>query len=329
MDRRWDEWISLDRARFWERQEKRSDVAPTLQHDDHQGFNERAIALHEEATKFKTIDFIEIGKHRCETWYFSPFPDYYQNIETLYICEFCLVFFKYRQELTRHEKKCKILHPVGNEIYREGNISVFEVDGARNTAYCENLCYISKLFLDHKLLSYDIEPFLFYVLTEVDESGCHIAGYFSKEKELNSENNLSCILVFPFMQRRGFGKFLITFSYELSKVEQRIGTPERPLSDLGFASYFSWWAGEIIMVLESSQGQNLSISDIVQRTYIMDTDVIEVLEKLNLLRYKQGNRVLYANPEYLNEIKKIVVGRPGRHVYPEKLHWTPLKIVNG
>jgi histone acetyltransferase MYST1 len=239
------------------------------------------------------------------------------------------VFFKYKAELLRHEKRCKILHPVGNEIYRDGNVSVFEVDGARNIAYCENLCYISKLFLDHKLLSYDVEPFLFYVLTEVDESGCHIAGYFSKEKEINSENNLSCILVFPFMQRRGYGKFLITFSYELSKIEQRIGTPERPLSDLGFASYFSWWAGEIIRVLENSQGQSLSISDIIQKTYIMDTDVIEVLEKLNILRYRQGSRVFYANPEYLAEIKKVVVGRPGRPVFPEKMHWTPLKFVTG
>jgi hypothetical protein len=30
------------------------------------------------------------------------------------------------------------------------NISVFEVDGRKEKVYCENLCYISKLFLDHK-----------------------------------------------------------------------------------------------------------------------------------------------------------------------------------
>ena len=283
------------------------------------------MAIHEENTRFKTISFIEIGKYRCETWYFSPFPEYYQNIDTLYICEFCLTFFKFKPELTRHEQKCKILHPLGNEIYRDQDVSVFEIDGSRNVAYCENLCYISKLFLDHKNISYDVNPFLFYVLTEVDEFGCHIAGYFSKEKDLESENNLSCILVLPYMQRKGFGKFLIKFSYELSRIEKRMGTPERPLSDLGYTSYFSWWTGEIISVLESHQGQTLSINDISQKTYIRQVDVMEILDKLNILRYAQGNHIHYSNTEYLCEIKKTIVGRPGRTVNIEKLHWRPFK----
>ena len=39
---------------------------------------------------------------------------------------------------------------------------------------------MAKLFLDHKTLYYDVEPFLFYVMTKADSSGCHFLGYFSK-----------------------------------------------------------------------------------------------------------------------------------------------------
>lgn len=46
--------------------------------------------------------------------------------------------------------------------------------------FCQNLCLLAKLFLDHKTLYYDVEPFLFYVMTEADSQGCHIVGYFSK-----------------------------------------------------------------------------------------------------------------------------------------------------
>ena len=49
-----------------------------------------------------------------------------------------------------------------------------------STIYCQNLCLLAKLFLDHKTLYYDVEPFLFYVLTQNDVKGCHLVGYFSK-----------------------------------------------------------------------------------------------------------------------------------------------------
>ncbi len=79
--------------------------------------------------------------------------------------------------------------------------------------------------------------FNFYVLTEKDEQGYHFVGYFSKNKENTDQNNLSCILVLPCFQQKGYGKLLINFSYALSQVEKKIGTPERPLSDLGKLVY--------------------------------------------------------------------------------------------
>ncbi len=64
---------------------------------------------------------------------------------------------------------------------------------------------MAKLFLDHKTFNMDMEPFLFYVLTENDEFGCHFVGYFSKVKESDKGYNLACILTMPFHQRKGYG----------------------------------------------------------------------------------------------------------------------------
>ncbi|KAJ8795060.1 hypothetical protein J1605_018647, partial [Eschrichtius robustus] len=85
------------------------------------------------------------------------------------------------------------------------------VDGNMSKIYCQNLCLLAKLFLDHKTLYYDVEPFLFYVLTKNDEKGCHLVGYFSKEKLCQQKYNVSCIMIMPQHQRQGFGRFLIDF----------------------------------------------------------------------------------------------------------------------
>jgi len=75
------------------------------------------------------------------------------------------------------------MRPPGDEIYRAKQkipnfhyktpvqISVFEVDGANQKLYCQNLCLLGKLFIDHKTLLYDVEHFLFYVLTVNDYDG--------------------------------------------------------------------------------------------------------------------------------------------------------------
>lgn len=116
--------------------------------------------------------------------------------------------------------------------------------------YCQNLCLLSKMFLDHKTLYYDVEPFLFYVMTEYDDRGCHFIGYFSKEKCSDLNNNVSCILTMPMYQRKGYGQFLIDFSYLLSQKENKWGTPERPLSALGQVSYRSYWKHKVFDVLQ-------------------------------------------------------------------------------
>jgi hypothetical protein len=146
--------------------------------------------------------------------------------------------------------KCMIRHPPGDEIYRDGDISFFEVNGSTQRVYCENLSYISRMYLDHKNIYNSIESFLFYILCEIKEDSFHLVGYFSKEKAREAgSNNLSCILVMPFCQRGGYGKLIIEMSYTLSMIENKPGTPERPLSDLGHKIYVSFWTRRVVNVL--------------------------------------------------------------------------------
>ena len=51
----------------------------------------------------------------------------------------------------------------------KSGLSIHEIDGSSNKVYCQCLCLLAKLFLDHKTLYFDVEPFLFYVLTQQTE----------------------------------------------------------------------------------------------------------------------------------------------------------------
>ena len=262
----------------------------------HEEFDPASLREHEEFTKVRNILKIELGRHEMDTWYFSPFPAEFSDCSKVYFCEFTLAFFKRREQLRRHLRKNELLHPPGDEIYRHNGVSMFEVDGRKEKMYCQNLCYLAKLFLDHKTLYYDVDLFLFYVLTENDERGCHIVGYFSKEKQSEEGYNLACILTFPPYQRKGYGKFLISFSYELSKKEAKVGTPERPLSDLGLVSYRGYWTRELLKLLTAHRG-TVSIAELSKATAIKTDDIISTLTHLNMLAYQKGAHVLVADPE--------------------------------
>ena len=86
---------------------------------------------------------------------------------------------------------------------------IYSSNFQRYKQYCQSLCLLAKFFLDHKTLYFDVEPFLFYVMTTADSSGCHIVGYFSKEKNSLLNYNVSCILTLPPYQRQGYGRLLI------------------------------------------------------------------------------------------------------------------------
>ncbi|TPX31936.1 hypothetical protein SmJEL517_g04842 [Synchytrium microbalum] len=251
----------------------------------------------EEATKVRNVETIYFGKYKIGTWYFSPYPDEYKDQKTLYLCEFCLKYMRLPDSLVQHRQTCKQRRPPGTMVYHKDTIKIYEVDGKDEKLYCQNLCLLSKLFLDHKTVYYDIEPFYFYVLTETEKSKGrevdHLVGYFSKEKHSLDDYNLACILTLPPFQRRGFGRMLIEFSYEASKIEGKIGSPERPLSDLGMVGYRSYWQSVLLSLLKTSQGCSMSLKQLSGTTSIRVEDVVSTLSSMEMIRYWKGENMIW------------------------------------
>ncbi|KAH6921166.1 hypothetical protein HPB50_027850 [Hyalomma asiaticum] len=238
---------------------------------------------------------------------------------------------------------CLYRSPPGYEIYHKGCLSIFEVDGRKDKWYAQNLCLLAKCFLENKALcydidcdidssldpSYDLDPYLFYVLTANDRRGRHIVGYFSKEKFSVEDYNVACILVLPPYQRRGFGRLLVEFSYELSKHEGTVGTPEKPLSPQGLSLYQSYWCETILDALikwwntfEKKEEAQLSVGQISHVTSIKKEDVIDTMRHLGLFVCDEGEYGIPI-PDNVMAIHRKAGAKERLRVDPKCIQWKP------
>lgn len=313
------------------RKRPRNTDAPTsvddMEHDEHEGLDDASLREHEEVTKIKNFGKVELGRYVMDTWYFSPYPkEYYVGgfADVLYVDEVSLNFYKSRKEMQRASSKHGRRAPPGDEIYRDDILSMFEVDGNDHGEYCQNLCYFAKLFLDHKTLYFDVDPFLFYVLCEHDARGYHPVGFYSKEKYSEVGYNLACILAFPPYQRKGYGRFLIAFSYALSVRERRVGAPEKPLSDLGHIAYRSYWSATLLAALKAlpPDTSSTTVMDLSKATSIMADDVAATLQYLGVARHVDGVPVVWAPPSILDGL---IAKHPQKPPFVDdaQLHWEP------
>ncbi len=277
-----------------------------------------------EVSRIRNISKVQFGKHDLYPWYFSPYPEAFSMEDVIYICEFCLGYHGSLKSFSRHRAKCTLQHPPGNEIYRDGDLSFFEIDGRRQRTWCRNLCLLSKMFLDHKALYYDVDPFLFYVMTQRDDKGMHLTGYFSKEKESADGYNVACIMTLPQFQRRGYGRLLIQFSYELSKIEGKLGSPEKPLSDLGLLGYRQYWTESIINLLHdfNEREDRCSIEAIATGLAMTTQDVEHTLQALKMQVYHKGEHKVVI-PTRLLEQREAIKKKKRRVIIPSQIQWKP------
>eukprot|EP00792_Barthelona_sp_PAP020_P004879 TRINITY_DN2393_c0_g1_i1.p1 TRINITY_DN2393_c0_g1~~TRINITY_DN2393_c0_g1_i1.p1 ORF type:complete len:399 (-),score=89.33 TRINITY_DN2393_c0_g1_i1:355-1551(-) len=298
LNRRWDTWITVN------------DI------DYETNFREKKSEF---LTSVREVEEITMGKHTVSTWYPSPFPFQYQNCPHLFVCEYCLKFESSAEAAKSHSLNCKLRHPPGEEIYSCDGISVFEIDGTVAPTYCFNLSLVAKCFIDHKNPSAHVRHFLFYIMTFNDDFGCHIVGYFSKEKVI-SPRSLNCILTFPQYSDFGFGRLLIEFSYLLMVKEGRCGVPEGPLSDLGHIAFMSFWRNKLISTLKDSEKPK-SLRELSLETGVHIDSYRAVLRKLGAST-KDGKIDLTIAPELLKKVETSI-NNAKVHIQPDKLIWVP------
>ena len=338
-DRRLDEWVDAARlgplpdivpkisppvagGRIRRPIEKRPLTRPSRKADEVNTSNElasydaNAEKEHEESTRVKNIQTIEMGRCEVDAWYFSPFPEVFGEQRTLYVCEYTLKYMKSRAAFDAHlvEPRAQAAGqgdlPDARAAARQKRLGV-GVGAAKGAlgvgarrlgckVYCQCLCLLAKLFLDHKTLYYDVDPFLFYVLCEVDAAGGHKMALLAKEKVSAEANNVACILVLPHHQRKGYGKLLIDVAYQITIREGAVALAEKPLSDLGQLSFRSYWTEVLLRTLQAHRG-NLSIKELSAVTAIKMEDIISTLQAINCIRFWKGQHVISVAPKIVDD----------------------------
>jgi len=268
----------------------------------------------------RNIETIQFGDYIIKCWYYSPYPPSFIDNMHMYICDTCLLYFCSQEAFRNHSHVHGFQRPPGIEIYRCGNVSLFEVHGAKNKLFCQCLSLLSRFFLKDVAVFYDISSFNYYVLCECDENGAHIVAFFSRDNKWDGNHILACIMVLPPFQNRGYGTLLISIAYEMAKRRGIIGTPEKPLSDMGKIAFSSYWKNEIIRSLQHFPMSVKTLDDIALTTWISKPDLRKTLTEMNLITSKRGP-ILNANQILKMKSKGLLTPKPSKFA-PEQLFWT-------
>ncbi|KAK3869213.1 hypothetical protein Pcinc_025461 [Petrolisthes cinctipes] len=80
--------------------------------------------------------------------------------------------------------------------------------------------------------------------------------------------------------------------YLLTKTEGKIGSPEKPLSDLGLISYRSYWKDLLLNYLASYTEKNVFIKDMSQEMAVNAYDIVSTFQAMGMMKYWKGKHII-------------------------------------
>lgn len=237
-----------------------------------------------------------------------PPPGYW--LDTLHVCPFCFKYSADASAMAQHIQMCRLHRaypPLGTVVYADmaAQLVIKRVRGFRHELFCQNLALFGKLFLDDKLVYYNVAAFDFYVVYGADPhpsppppalvlpATLRPMGFFSKEcNAWDADNNLACLCVFPPYQRLHLGSLLVEFLYALARVtpgQARLG-PEFPLSPYGKLTYLRFWAKRLAFLLcnDFAAADSVSLRQLADATGFRKDDCLLALESMDVLACADG-----------------------------------------
>ncbi|GIQ91029.1 hypothetical protein KIPB_014080, partial [Kipferlia bialata] len=103
----------------------------------------------------RNFDHVFLGKQMLTPWYFSPYQTP-EDQNVVYVCPWCFKYTSDPRNHCDHLDTCQFLVP-GQCLYsgKDSNtgrtVAVYEIDGRIEKVFCQGLCLLTKLFLDHKV----------------------------------------------------------------------------------------------------------------------------------------------------------------------------------
>lgn len=83
----------------------------------------------------------------------------------------------------------------------------------------------------------------------------------------------------------------VFLGYLLTRQEGQVGSPEKPLSDLGRLSYLAYWRSVILEHLYMPPDKHISIKGISRATGMCPHDIAATLQQLGMIDRRDGRSV--------------------------------------